>query len=143
MEYVADEVEIRYLGLSVFETNDKGQYICNHVKSQDELLVMITRAAQLDGSVLHALASHHCSTLCQLLGQTYRGYIGIDMMVVDASSRPQLHPCVEINFRMTMGVVAMKLFERGVSALPFRSHPTAVFATQLADGHFSIIYRQN
>ena len=43
------------------------------------------------------------------------GYIGIDMMMIKDPTMPlgyRLHPCIEMNVRCTMGVVARLLFDR-------------------------------
>ena len=51
-------------------------------------------------------------TVCDRLGAIYAGHyqgpFGIDMMVVkgEETDRNLLHPCVEINLRRTMGMVA-------------------------------------
>ena len=59
----------------------------------------------------------HKITNNELLRARLRGYngpVGIDMMIVrDDSNEPQIHPCVEINLRQTMGMAAVTLSERG------------------------------
>ena len=48
-------------------------------------------------------------------GQGYRGVLGVDMMVCKATDESfKLHPCVEVNLRMNMGVVARFFYERFV-----------------------------
>ena len=43
----------------------------------------------------------------------YKGYLGVDMMVTrDSCGSPMIVPCVELNLRMTMGVVAHELYRR-------------------------------
>jgi hypothetical protein len=54
----------------------------------------------------------------------YRGYLGVDMMICEiAESVFQLQPCVEINMRMNMGIVAHAIFERFV-----HSNSTGLFS---------------
>ncbi len=51
--------------------------------------------------------------LSELVGQDYRGRFGVDMMICrDHSGGYMLAPCVELNLRLTMGVVAHRLTER-------------------------------
>lgn len=51
--------------------------------------------------------------LSLLYGTDYTGYLGVDMMICRFSTAPayRLHPCVEINLRMNMGLVARLLYE--------------------------------
>lgn len=51
-------------------------------------------------------------TVAQTLGETvgnYRGFLGMDMMVCKTSRGPAIFPCVEMNFRRTMGMLANSL----------------------------------
>ena len=74
---------------------------------------------ELDDTDLH---------LRQLLAQTYKnykGYIGVDMMICSNNDYSySLHPCVEINMRMNMGVlcsiITKKFVEEGKG--PFRAY---------------------
>lgn len=50
------------------------------------------------------ISMHRALLSTHLLGR-YRGIVGIDMLVTD---KHLIHPCIEINLRMNMGVVAMK-----------------------------------
>ncbi len=49
------------------------------------------------------ISMHRALLSTHLLGR-YRGIVGIDMLVTD---KHLIHPCIEINLRMNMGVVAM------------------------------------
>lgn len=44
----------------------------------------------------------------------YRGYAGVDMMVCNTGEGYRVHPCVEINTRMNMGVASRLFHERFV-----------------------------
>ena len=48
------------------------------------------------------------------LGDAYRGYLGVDMMIVRTAVGYAVHPCVEVNLRMNMGVVSRLFFDRYV-----------------------------
>ena len=67
----------------------------------------------------------------------YEGIVGIDMMVVRGGL---IHPCVEINLRMNMGVVAMKLYEKGVTSLSRSLYGGQFFYPVIEDGKFYIAY---
>ena len=47
-------------------------------------------------------------------GEGYQGYLGVDMMICRTTGGYALHPCVEINWRMNMGVVSRIFFNRYV-----------------------------
>ena len=70
--------------------------------------------------------------LSPLLRNIYKGEFGVDMMIVSAPGHEGflLHPCVEINFRMTMGHVALAL-----SPTPFE--PQQLMRIDY-DGHYHL-----
>ena len=108
---MADRVE--YLGLSVFEAAADGKYGCNYVASQDKLARMIAETGVLDG-VLDCVRAVHAELLADCLRGKYEGVVGVDMMVVRETDCEgvRVHPCVELNLRMNMGVVALKVYEK-------------------------------
>ncbi len=106
MEFMARrDGTVDFLGYSVFHTDKRGEYVGNVVASQATLLELIG----VDEKLLQRLAAYHCSHLCSL---GYHGPIGIDMMRL-ADGR--IHPVVEINFRRNMGILAMTLYEQGLT----------------------------
>ena len=126
--------EVRYLGLSVFETSSEGRYAFNYLRSQQKLREMIVTLLP-DASVLDRLiALHHHLLSNRLLGQ-YEGIVGIDMMVVQDGL---IHPCVEINLRMNMGVLAMILYEKGLRSLSRSPYGGQYFYPVIEDGKFYI-----
>ena len=55
--------------------------------------------------------------LQQIYGSIYTGYLGVDMLVYRDKQNGNLaiHPCIEINMRYTMGMVALRISERFLS----------------------------
>ena len=139
MEFVVTKQAVQYIGLSVFETSPEGRYAFNYLRSQEELREMIV--SQLPyANVLDDLIEQHLQLLSErLLGQ-YEGIVGIDMMVVRGGL---IHPCVEINLRMNMGVVAMKLYEKGLTSLSRSLYGGQFFYPVIEDGKFFIAYTSN
>jgi len=136
MEFEITNQEVRYLGLSVFETSSEGRYAFNYLRSQQELRQMIV--SQLPNSnVLDQLIELHQQLLSDRLLVQYEGIVGIDMMVVRGGL---IHPCVEINLRMNMGVVAMKLYEKGLTSLSRSLYGGQFFYPVIEDGKFFIAY---
>ena len=104
MEFEVSDKSTEFIGYSVFSTDETGHYGGNLVKSQEELQSLI----DLPQTLLENLIDYHRGELSKL---AYRGPVGIDMMRL-ADGR--VHPCVEINFRMTMGLLAILLYNKGI-----------------------------
>lgn len=106
IEYnVTTEGEVLYIGISIFKTSLGGNYIENIQGSQDELHALLnTHIAQ---SALEDTISIVGNTLQQYIRGAYEGPLGVDMMVIQTNTGVRIHPCVEINFRNTMGHVAI------------------------------------
>ena len=103
--FVNDDGSVDSLGYSVFHAADTGAYGYNYVESQEELLGRIM-PSQGEEQLLEQLIAYHK----EHLGKTaYRGPVGIDML---KTADGHIHPCLEINFRMNMGILALLLYER-------------------------------
>lgn len=95
-----------YRGLSLFATNLAGFYEGNIVLPQKEM------ATELGIDISHITKPLE-RILSELIGGSYEGWLGIDMMVYrDSNGRQQIAPCIELNLRMTMGVAAMLAAEK-------------------------------
>lgn len=104
--------EAAFVGYSLFVTNANGAYEGNLLMSDAEIEQHLTSFVPL--GTLHAVRGVLLDELSRLLRHDYHGYVGVDMMVCadDADGSFRLHPCVEINLRMNMGVVSHLLYER-------------------------------
>jgi len=112
MEYEIEDGKCRFLGYSLFVADDEGKYQCNVIGKQTEIRNRIIESG-CDSSLLDAIADFNASEFQRLFGDKYLGVIGVDMLLArDSAGRIRIHPCVEINFRMNMGVLAMKVAER-------------------------------
>lgn len=111
---------VSFLGYSVFLTDENGRYRNHYVEGQASLRRRIVSALDFPaaGELLDALVAYHRLALGEQLGGRYWGPLGIDMMVCDAGGRHSLHPCLEINLRMNMGIVAILLHRRNPDAPP-------------------------
>lgn len=98
---------VEYLGLSVF-TTERGAYLGNIVASED--YKMRTLSTYFPGDVLKLLREELIGVLGSIVGNEYRGIVGVDMMVCRSDDgRMVVHPCVEVNLRRTMGWVSLQL----------------------------------
>ena len=100
--FVHEDHKVEFLGYSVFETGEHGAYGYNYVESQEELLCRIG----VDASLLNRLIDYHKEHLSVI---DYNGPLGIDMLKTADGS---VHPCLEMNFRMNMGILALLLHEQ-------------------------------
>ena len=115
MEFESDgQGNISYKGLSVFGTQERGAYVGNIIGSdgfRESLLLQYVNKEELDmfrEALMKALAEYY--------GSSYAGPLGVDMMVyLGPKQQPMIHPCVEINMRRTMGMLAISLSNRYVS----------------------------
>lgn len=140
--YHASYDGIRHIGYSMFfNSHGTTAYSGNHVASDDELLACIGR--HIDEQCVVSTAAETASVLARTgIHHHYNGYFGVDMMVYRPSdgSEPLINPAVEINLRMTMGIVAHKLYKRIMSEgrhgiLSVRYAPNEVYADNfIADG---------
>lgn len=106
--------EVRFAGYSLFETDKRGIYKENLLASNNDILQKLS--AYVPASALHSLRKQLTIELTKAIGE-YEGYLGVDMMVCRLSSFKAdyaIHPCVEINLRMNMGVVARLVYDRYV-----------------------------
>lgn len=116
-----DSGDVRYVGLSLFETDKRGAYMRNIVAN--DIIIADKIAEFLPENILRPVADSLCAILSDYIGGKYRGPLGIDMLVARTNAGNILNPCVELNLRNTMGHVAHALAENVLAA-----DKTAVFA---------------
>ncbi len=116
MEFCAGgEGKVSFAGYSLFETDAFGNYKGNLLASDAEIERRLVGYVPLE--TLHDVRRHLLRKLPEWLGGHYTGYLGVDMMICREEGY-RVHPCVEINLRMNMGVLARLFFDRYV-------HPAA------------------
>lgn len=99
---------VYYEGLSLFSTTHQGAYSGNRVATETEKEEILSE--WLDLRLLDWVSCELIYILESGPGRAYRGPLGVDMMVCRSDDGEfLLHPCVEINLRMTMGLVALRL----------------------------------
>ncbi len=111
MEFYAAGGNVRFLGLSLFYSGKNGDYRGNYIGDQKKIekkLISYTGEtcfAGLKQSVTVLMETH--------IGAFYEGYFGVDMMIYkNREGKYKIHPCVEINLRYTMGILALFLSQR-------------------------------
>ena len=97
-----------FLGYSEFQTGIAGGYSGNFLSPNS------VRGAEIWGLVgstpVQIENFEHCiAEMLDLCAGNYHGFLGIDMMVCKTSDGVAIFPCVEMNFRHTMGMAANML----------------------------------
>lgn len=112
LEYYSDgKGNISFIGYSLFTTNTKGAYQGNILQSSERHRKALSEYLSLEElDVTDALLREKLSVT---YGHNYKGYIGVDMIICRTNNgKIALHPCVEINMRMNMGVLSVILADR-------------------------------
>ena len=109
MEFTCEKHSCSFLGYSFFIT-ENGKYKGNWLESDDTmeqyLETYVDRCRLVE--VQHLLQQF----FTQHVVGYYQGCLGVDMMIIQQEGVYYLHPCVEINLRMNMGVVAHSIYEK-------------------------------
>lgn len=110
--YADGEGRVSFVGYSLFLTDGRGGYVGNILSTDERIADFLARWIPL--SVLESVRNSLESKLaCVLAPACYRGYLGVDMLVArfETGVPFRLLPCVEVNLRMSMGMVARRLSE--------------------------------
>lgn len=101
-----------FIGYSLFETESQGIYKGNYLLGDKAILDKISSYIPLE--VLLKVQLQMQLFLEKEIAPFYNGYLGVDMLIYRDGKRYSLHPCVEINLRMTMGLVAWSFYHNFV-----------------------------
>ena len=126
--YECDTDGAKFRGLSMFLTEARGAYTGNIVAPQHYFFSSIDSLGllrQLDDATRQLE-----DVLTPMITPYYKGWLGIDMMAYEGDDgMTHLNPCIELNLRMTMGVVAMKIADRISATRPMLMNWQRVAAT--------------
>lgn len=125
MEFYSDGTRVTFAGFSSFLTDNHGAYKENRLTTDQQLYEEL--CATVEPHIVTAVSEHLARFLTERIAPVYTGYLGVDMMTYLTPDRaPRLHPFVEINLRMNMGVVALRIADR--------------FLAPGVEGHYRIDY---
>lgn len=110
--YECREHKARFLGWSVFNTLDRCAYLGNIIAPQSYLEEYI--CSHLTGSTkLNYIRKTQEDAINSLISPFYDGVLGVDMMIYRNIDRSKdIAPCIEVNLRHTMGMVALAIGNR-------------------------------
>ncbi len=109
MEFYLHEGMARFAGYSLFAAAASGAYTGNELLSDARIEEELGRFVET--GLLHRIREVLARKLAARF-PLYTGYAGVDMMVCGAQGGYSLQPCVEINMRMNMGMVARIFHDR-------------------------------
>jgi hypothetical protein len=112
MEFLCDASEVRFAGYSLFQT-ERGVYRCNELMSDAAIVETLTNK-WISKELLLVVQDRLKEFILKEIAPLYNGYLGVDMFIYADNNQYRLHSCVEINLRMTMGMVARIFFNRFV-----------------------------
>lgn len=116
MEFFCDgQGQVLFSGYSSFDTNEKGAYRSNILTSDVQIESWLCRYVSLPTLIQVREQVQQELELCY--AHRYAGPIGIDMMVCRKPDDRTyaIYPHVEVNLRMTMGMVARYFYDRFVT----------------------------
>lgn len=108
MEFLLKNGKASFAGYSVFETEAMGVYSANILAADDELERRLSEYIPL--SYLHEIQDA-LLLFFEREYSFYEGYLGVDMLIYEENGRCLVNPMIEINLRMTMGMVARRFFD--------------------------------
>ena len=102
MEFWMKAGKAEYVGLNVFLTDEHGHFLRN-VEATEQEKERLLASMLADVVTLAEIRSWYIEHLPRI-APWYEGPVGVDMLI---TTDGVLNPCVEINWRMTMGMVAV------------------------------------
>ena len=108
MLYRMDGGMATWMGYSLF-FNSHGTSYGGNLMTDDESIENHLTTLGADRATLHCIKTELARALSDIIGHDYTGWPGVDMLITGDG---MIAPCIEVNLRMTMGVVAHILTER-------------------------------
>lgn len=109
IECMCRDAQVVLMGYSVFDSDFHSQFGAGRVAPMEELHGMLLGLyPDLDPVINEVMA-----VVDELIAPHYDGPLGIDMMLYrDKNGKIALNPCVEVNLRMTMGMITTAMGSR-------------------------------
>ncbi len=158
MEFRVTDGQCHFIGYSLFVTDHHGRYDGNRLMSDakiEELLATYIPREALHETT-HRIIAHSTDIIPSEWDTTrFPLHFGVDMMIVDNRQQPErepdtmtsefritnsgfaLHPCVEINLRMNMGIIAHEVYRRHLAPEAEGLYRIAIFTDNASLRTFS------
>jgi len=147
-----------FLGISNFCTDKKGQYLGNYLNGLPATLEK--RTSEFAEFIIQEIREPLIKVIeTSELTQNYEGMFGVDTLIyTDKNNSLKINPCLEINVRHTMGLLALRLekfisqnkqgmyrtfFQPGTSFYTFskdmkNKHPLKIRENKIDSGFFAL-----
>lgn len=109
MLFYSDGTSVKQIGYSLFFTGNSTAYSGNIVTS--DTLIEKYLSTMISIEQLHNTSYALESVLTDIIVPRYTGFFGIDMLIYNENGANKIAPCIEVNLRMTMGIVAWHLYQ--------------------------------
>lgn len=126
MEFRMENKKCSFAGYSLFKSDGKGTYRGNILASDSEIERCLSKHVDLENI---ENKKNFLQKWFEKNFSIYEGFLGVDMMIYEEDGMCFLHPCVEINLRMNMGVVCRLFYDK--------------YAREGSVGEYSIIHGKN
>jgi len=113
MEFKTENGKCEFMGYSLFFTEGQGAYRGNRLMSNERIEEIVSEWVTKEQ--LDAVRQELLRFMNSEIAPTYEGYVGVDMFVYRGKEGFMLNPVVEINIRMTMGMLARVLYDKHVA----------------------------
>lgn len=104
MLFYSDGKNVKRIGYSDFFIEKDTAYSGNILASDEDIESNLIE--YIDRQYLNDITNALEITYTELIASHYKGYFGTDMMIYRQGDQYAVAPCIEVNLRMTMGVVA-------------------------------------
>lgn len=114
MEFCVKDATCHFIGYSLFITDHHGRYIESRLLSDEAIEETLTQhiTSEVLHEVRHWVMTHWTDVVPEEWDTAHHPiYFGIDMMIVNENSKCKLHPCIEVNLRLNMGIIAHELYK--------------------------------
>ena len=133
MEFICDG-DVRFEGYSLFETHN-GVYLSNSLMSDEAIEKHLSQ--WIDVQILAEYRSLLAQFLKEKIAPYYKGCVGVDMFVYQQDGDFFVNPAVELNLRMTMGLLANRFVREymapgatGTMSVEYRAGEGELYAEQ-------------
>jgi hypothetical protein len=116
MQFFSNGNGVFFTGYSLFMTDKYGAYKGNWLETDHFIEKTLSQSVSFEW--LKQVQEELCRFFSTRIAPFYKGYFGVDMMICLHSEKPGvffLHPCVEVNLRMNMGMTCRLFYDRYVS----------------------------
>jgi hypothetical protein len=105
--HVDSKTGLNYLGHTFFETNSNGRYQSTFIHPNEKGLI-----PDMEDSEREKIIRTTAMKLKKVLqtsdyNRFFEGFLGVDALIFRSGDRLKIQPCIEINCRMNMGILAL------------------------------------